>query len=291
VTARRHRATARALAALVGIVIATLLASCTLASLGGRYANWYAMRRLNEEVDLTAAQKTTWRPRVEAHVRWLKDTAIPVALTDVDELVRRLGRPYQEDDAVWAEGRLAALKTLLAARLEADAVELLSQLSEAQREHLHRQLESRVKEWAKPLDATPAAFREKRLDAYEDTAEDWLGDVNDEQRALLAQAFGPLADRARHAAFVDGRLEVYRAFLATLAPAPSEARLKTFLDAWLADPAALRTGEGAARYRERGKVLRDGLVAVVRSLTAEQRAHLVRKLRQRREELAAFART
>jgi len=273
------------------LMIVVVATGCSLAKLGGKYADWYAMKRLDDAFALTPTQESELRPRVQGHIAWIKKTEIPLILADLDELSARIRRGIVADDAPWVEGRIEALKTRLDQRMRPDALWLLARLDADQHKHMMDEMADETSAWKEAVDETPDDYKRKRLKRFEKMYKEWLGSLTDGQKADLHQRFGPLAELPMAKVQTEGRIEAYAAFLDAVAPPGDAARVDAFLSTWIKDPAALRSDAAAKAFRERQLKIREGWLAIGQQMSAEQRDHLLAKLKDHRDDLAAFAKT
>lgn len=272
-------------------VITVVATGCSLAKLGGRYADWYVMKCLDDAFALKPAQETELRPRVQGHLAWIKKTEIPLILTDLDELSARIRRGIVADDARWLERRIEAMKTRLDQRMRPDALWLLARLDVDQHRHMMDEMTDEISEWNEAIDESPDDFKRERLQRYEKMYREWLGSLTKGQKADLHAQFGPLAELPMAKLQTEGRIEAYGAFLNAVAPPGEVARVDAFLSTWIKDPAALRNDAAAKAFRERQLKIREGWLAIGQQMSAEQRDHLLAKLKDHRDDLAAFAKT
>lgn len=275
------------------LIAMTLLSTtgCTLASLGGRFADWYAMRRIDEQVDLSKEQRSYLEPRLKEHMQWLKKEFLPIAATSINDLINRVEKGVSADDITWLEQLLDDYKLRIYQRIKEDAIWLLSNLSSDQLQYMNEQRLDRKKTADKRLDVKEEAYRKRRFEHYEDLCEHWLGSVSDDQRQLIQKTLAPLATLEHARIYEDGRSIVSELLIEVSTPPVNREKLEAFVSEWVRDPASLRPDPPEKQYRERMTLIRDLILGLSETMTPVQKKHLVSELHKLQKRIRDFAST
>ncbi|MGE0171900.1 MAG: DUF6279 family lipoprotein [Oligoflexales bacterium] len=273
------------------IIFLGTLVACDLATLHGKFADWYAMRKINAYFDLTGKQREFLEPRIHKHLLWAKTTFLPDFNHKLDELAQRIERGLTPQDIAWVDTVVNDARTRIGDRLTPDAVVFLLSVSETQHKAFASELNQSNKSWEKRLRQSSKEYRENALERYEDRFEEWSGSITKAQTEDLAKNFGIFADIDNAKTFYSGRREAQETFLAAIAPPPNSVRIKTALDGWFKDSGALRTAANKDAYLLRMKIFQNGLLETEKTLSAEQRKHVIAKIRDYQEKIAAFIKT
>ncbi len=272
------------------ICLSAALIGCSLAAIGGRYADWYVMRRIDTYVGLSPEQRAYLDPKVDDHLAWIKTDLLPDANRAIGELIKRVERGLTNDDIVWVEGRIDFLRSRLHERILPDVIWLLSRLSPEQIRQLERELNANVERSSKKVSTqTPEEFRKEKLEQYEDTFEDWVGTITNAQKKSVEEIYGDLATLEQRRIYLEGRAEVQETFLKLTMSPVDETALRKFITTWIENPADLRTGISKAAYTKRTLLVRDSLLRLQETLSEDQRQGLVKTLRDHQKDIQAFA--
>ncbi len=272
------------------VCLSAALFGCSLAAIGGRYADWYVMRRIDTFVGLSKEQRAYLDPKVDNHLVWIKTELLPDVNKSIGELITRVERGLNKDDIVWVEGRIDFLRTRLHERIMPDVVWLLSRLSPEQIKHLEKELNANVERSSKKVSSqTPEEFRQEKLEQYEDTFEDWVGPITDAQKKTVEEIYGNLATLEQRRIYLVGRAEVQETFLKLTMSPVNETALRQFITTWIENPADLRTGISKEAYTKRTLLVRDSLLKLQETLSEEQRQGLVKTLKDHQKDIQVFA--
>ncbi len=276
---------------MVGFVcLAAALVGCSLASIGGRYADWYVMRRIDTYVKLTPEQDAYLDPRIDEHLVWIKSDLLPDAHKSIGELIVRIERGITDDDITWSEGRIDFLRSRLQQRIMVDTMWLLSRLSPEQIKHLEKELNASIEKRSEKAESQTAdEFKKEKLEQYEETFKDWVGSVTDAQKALLHELYGDLATIEQRKIYLSGRAEVQANFLKLTSSPVNEIALREFITTWIENPAELRTGISKERYLKRTAIFRASLLRLQETLSVDQRKELINTLKDHQRDILAFS--
>lgn len=269
-----------------------MLFGCSLAAIGGRYADWYVMRRIDSYVDLTDQQKAYLEPRIDLHLVWIKADLLPEAHIAIGELITRVERGITNDEITETIDRIESLRSRLVQRLMPDTIWLFSRLLPDQLKHLEKELNDSVERGNKKMsDKTPEEFRNDKFEQYEKTFYDWVGSINPIQKQIIKDIYGDLASIEHRKTYLSGRVEVQEKFIEILAAPVDEAALRAFITIWFENPAELRSGLSKEHYLKRTSTFRESLLKLQNTLSDDQRLGLVKTLKDRQKDILEFSQT
>ncbi len=272
------------------LCLTAALFGCSLAAIGGRYADWYVMQRINAYVNLTPEQDAYLDPKIDEHLVWIKSDLLPDAHKAIGELIVRVEKGLTNDDITWAEGRIDFLRSRLQQRIMVDTIWILSRLSPDQIKHLEKELNASIEKSSKKAEGqTPDEFKKEKLEQYEETFKDWVGSITDTQKALLHEIYGDLATIEQRKIYLSGRAEVQANFLKLTASPVNEVKLREFITTWIENPAELRTGISRESYLKRSDIFRASLLKLQETLSADQRKGLINTLKDHQRDILAFS--
>ncbi|MDX1633985.1 MAG: DUF6279 family lipoprotein [Marinobacter sp.] len=272
---------------LLALVLA-LVAGCSSNRMAYRYADWGLVWWVEDYVTLTDAQRSQLEADFQAFRQWHCSTELPrysqwLADLEQDLAEGRISEPQirqRQQQLFTAVERLLVRATPLAANLLAD-------LSPAQVEELEARMAADQQEKEQEyLSPDPGVAVESRENRTRERAERWLGDLNAEQRRIIADW-----NRARGnqtGIWLEGRQRWQAALLETLELRPGEA-FRTRLATLIQDSASVR-GEG---YQAMMADSREALASLVSDLLsaadASQIQHLTQQLADLRRDFEALS--
>jgi cell division protein FtsI/penicillin-binding protein 2 len=263
-----------------------------MAKLGGRYADWLAVRRIDSYVDLSTAKRQELKPRVHDHIVWIKKEISPLMIRDIDELTSRVEKGLAEEDLAWLDQRFDVLKDKLQERLMSDSVWLLTQLSSKQVEHLEKELAAKTNDIRKKTEGvTPERYQVKKLNQYEETFEEWLGPISSVQKELLRELYKEMATVEYSLTYVLGREQVEASLVKLLRTSAKPQEVQAFLETWWRDPAQLRSSPAREQLGKGRNTFRASVLPFEKTLSTTQRKFLVDKLRRQHLYLEDFSRS
>lgn len=272
---------------LLALVLA-LVAGCSSNRMAYRYADWGLVWWVEDYVTLTDAQRSQLEADFQAFRQWHCSTELPrysqwLADLEQDLAAGRISEAHvrqRQQQLFTAVERLLVRATPLAANLLAD-------LSPAQVEELEARMAADQQEKEQEyLSPDPGVAVESRENRTRERAERWLGDLNAEQRRIIADW-----NRARGnqtGIWLEGRQRWQAALLETLELRPGEA-FRTRLATLIQDSASVR-GEG---YQAMMADSREALASLVSDLLsaadASQIQHLTQQLADLRRDFEALS--
>ncbi|MCK7598370.1 DUF6279 family lipoprotein [Microbulbifer sp. CAU 1566] len=258
--------TRRCVSVLLALAL-VLLAGCSSIRLVYGHLDWWMDRNLNKYLDLDGPQKALLQQRVDEFHRWHRQTQLPryadyfeklaKEVDDPDHSPQRLRQIEQEVDTFWQSSVVMLSDLMLPILVQLDNAQI-EQLAE----NIQEEREDSLKKWEKS--------KRKREKEFRKQAERWLGDLTDEQdamidRQLASTTFDPKRRDAQ-------RQQWSEAFLATLRSKP-EGYLQQLRE-MLINPQSLWSPEYRKmqdQLRAQGRQLASEILG---SATPEQRQHL-----------------
>lgn len=169
------------------LISALLVSACSSTKVAYRYADWGIVWWVEDYVTLTDAQKQQLNIDIDQFRQWHCSAELPryqTWLNDLESDIRK-GSLDQSDIAFHQEQLFDFFAPLLS-RVPPIARNLLASLSEAQVRELTRNMKKNQQELEEEFladdpEATAAARAERTLERVER----WLGDLNDDQKAIV----------------------------------------------------------------------------------------------------------
>jgi len=265
---------------------AALLCGCSAVQLAYRNADTFLRYQANSYFDFEGALADELDGRIAGFLAWHRAQALPGYVKVLEEAAARGGRPLSRQDLVWGYDAVQAQVREGLRAAAAEAAPLLDRLEPAQVAHLERRLAEDNRKFARDfLSGSPEDRRKRRLKRNIERLEDWVGQLSDAQLERVRQysdrapATGAMRDRDRKRRQAE--------LLAMLRAKEAGRRLADWAVHWDAG----RAPDYAAASRELREAYFDLLLDLDRTLTPEQRAHAVRRLRGYAADFAELART
>lgn len=267
------------LPALSVLPLMLLLGACSMVRLGYGHLDTVATWMAHDYFDLDAVQRDRFTRRFERLHVWHRSEELPDYAHFLTEIQSRAQRGLQSQDLLWLFDGFRQRYARIAVRGAPDAADLLATLSTEQINTFRSQID---RDNRKFLDEhrTEGGLAERRKAMEQRTLSqlrDWVGSLSEAQEtravALLQQV--PLTDGLRH----EERLRRQREFFDLLELRHSERRmfaqrLRHWLEHWEAGRSAAQTRQFDESWRKRAEFY----AAMDRTLSAEQRRHLVHRL-------------
>lgn len=264
---------------------AALLSSCSAMKLAYTNADTYLIWQADRFFDLTSAEKTELRGKVNHLMAWHRREELPKYAVLADQAGARVARGVSAEDIHWITDAVTdAMRDTLTAAAR-DTAPLVDRLTPEQIAHLESRLARENRTFARDFLEPPAEERrDKRFKRTRDTLEDWVGRLNDGQleRVRRYSHGTALNDEARDAR----RKRLQAEFIQIARNKEAQRRLAAWTakifpsDAEAVDP-SLRANQ--AEYRQM-------LLDLDRSLTPDQRQKAVARFRDLAEDFRTLAR-
>jgi hypothetical protein len=274
------------LAALAAVLAAVLAMAGCAGALRIVYesADSFVRWKANGYVDLADADSAELDERIDAFHAWHRAVALPRYAQLAEEAARRVGDGLSQADLVWGYDSLVAQGGESLRAAAEHVAPLLDRVGAEQLRHIERGFAEDNRRFAKDyLRGSEEDRRKRRVRRTVERLEDWVGRLSEAQLARVQQYAErvPAIDEMRDA----DRRRLQAGFLQIVRERKARERLPGFAAAWQAnrDPAYAAASE--AFRREFHALLLD----IDRTLTPEQRARAVARLRGYAADFAALA--
>ena len=224
----------------------------------------------NDYLALSNAQRSLLKQRFTAFQQWHRHDELPQLARLADDAGARVKRGLSPADVTWANNELRSVYARLVTRGVEDALPVVVTLDEQNLGALARKFDrSTAKLEHEYLKGDPRETQNRRIRAVEKPLRDWLGSVTDPQRALIRDyAEGsPQFGQQRF----DARRTRQAALITTLRSRTSHAELRSRLQHYFSEDSLTTINLSEAGVR-------DFILAIDRTMTVPQRAHLAAKL-------------
>jgi hypothetical protein len=275
------------LAALAAVLAAVLAMAGCAGALRIVYesADSFVRWKANGYVDLADADSAELDERIDAFHAWHRAVALPRYAQLAEEAARRVGDGLSQADLVWGYDSLVAQGGESLRAAAEHVAPLLDRVGAEQLRHIERGFAEDNRRFAKDyLRGSEEDRRKRRVRRTVERLEDWVGRLSEAQLARVQQYAErvPAVDELRDA----DRRRLQAGFLEIVREGKARERLPGFVAGWQKgrDPAYAAASE--AFRREFHALLLD----LDRTLTPEQRARAVARLRGYAADFAALAR-
>lgn len=165
-----------------------ILSGCSSTKMAYRYADWGAVWWVEDYVSLTDAQERKLTRDVDQLRQWHCANELPKYQQWLDVLQSDVRQRNLDPDAIaFHQEQLFDLFPPLLAKVTPIATDLLASLSDAQVRELADNMKERQRELEDEFLADePATTASARAERTEERVERWLGELNDDQRAIVA---------------------------------------------------------------------------------------------------------
>jgi len=267
------------------VLIACLvtLAACSRTELVYRNADWLAYRWVDGLLDADQAQRERWPLLFEQVMQEHRRELLPrvVSLLQQASVRAEDGLSRGDLDCLWQDTNL--LIEAHARVVVPTGVQVLSDISAVQMEHLRAELEERNGDYREDyLDPDPGKREAARIGRFIERIERWTGSLARDQMRLVEAAVQGMPDVA--AEWLDYREQQQQQLLAILRQQHPQA-LEDFLVSWWVDQANRGPVLNQAYPQLRDAWIRL-LAALDATLDQRQRDHLLARIIDLRDDLA-----
>jgi hypothetical protein len=275
----------RAALCLPVLLLALLVQGCSVSRVAYNNADVVLRWQAGYYFDVEGEQSDQFDRGLAAVLAWHRSAALPQYARLANEMAARLQRGIKRQDLEWSYDALREQirQTLVAAAGESAG--LLDRLSPEQIEHFVGQLAEENRKFAKKeVQGTVEQLHKRRMKRNLERLEEWFGPLEkaQEERVLEYDARAPLTGALRER----DRKRRQAEFLAMLRARDAKRRLAPLLESWESDREPAYAQAMHATRDEYMKLLLD----LDRTLSAEQRAHAVARLRRFGELFDSLAR-
>ena len=171
------------------LVLALGLVGCSSTKMAYRYADWGIVWWVEDYVTLTADQKQQLNSDIDQLRQWHCSAELPRYQAWLDELESDVSsNPPDKATVDYHQEQLFSFFPSLLEKATPVAVNLLSSLSDEQVQELANNMAQSQREMEDEFLAdSPEATAEARVERTAERVEQWLGDLNSEQRDIVRQ--------------------------------------------------------------------------------------------------------
>ncbi|RUO73916.1 hypothetical protein CWI80_00695 [Pseudidiomarina sediminum] len=251
-----------------------------------RFADTYLEWQLAKYVDLSGQLEDEVSASIDALHQWHGQTQMPRYRDFLDRLIAEIEKPeLSREDLYVYSFQVFDFWHSLRMQIEPLAQAYLPRLSLEQQAMLIERLNERLEE-KREENKEALADPEAQLDELYDAAEEWLGALTAEQRALLKDAYN--AAEQDDSAWIAYQQRWLTVFTETLLR-PNAADFEANVQMLMTSPEQLQS-DALTQQREANRERTISLlVALHQQLTPKQKRHLQRKLQDYRDTVAAIA--
>jgi hypothetical protein len=268
----------------LALLVALLVGGCSSARILYNNADVYLKWKLEGYLAPEGDQVSELSRRVEEFLAWHRLRALPQYATIADDAARRLARGLSRDDVVWGyDAAMAQARESVRAAAERIAP-LLDRLTPAQVSHLEGELGADNRKFARDnLRGGEPERRRRRMERNVERLEDWVGALSREQVERVARYSerAPLLEEFRDR----DRRRLQAELLSMVRSRNARERLADAAANWERG----REPAYAAAYEASRREYVAMVLDIDRSLSSEQRARAVRKLRGWAQDFRALA--
>lgn len=275
------------------MVIALALAGCSAIQFAYNNVQAAARFMVSDYVDFDSAQADEFRVRFAQFHDWHRGRELPVYAGLLTDAGSRIQRGVTEDDVRWAIATTRDRYHLLAARAIEEAVPMLVAMRPAQVEEIEKGMAEKNAKFEKDnINADPRKVLKRRVGQMEDYFKDWLGSLTDAQEDLIGNFVRAHADLTtlRYADRRRWQREAIAALRTHVGKKSDTAQLTAALTDLIVHPEKGRQPairQALAHYDDELAAL---VIAIDRTLSAEQRARAVKRMQAYADDFTALAR-
>jgi len=253
----------------------TLLSGCSVTRLAYNNADVYLRWQADHYFDLQGGQAEDLDRGLVVFLAWHRSTALPQYARLAEEAAARAQRGIRPEDLEWSYDAVQAQVREALGAGAAESAALLDRLEPGQIDHLEQRLAEVNRDFAKELiQGTMEERHRRRVKRNVERLEEWFGPLSETQveRVQRYSARAPFSAELRDR----DRKRRQAEFLAMLRAREAKPRLAKWVQDW--------EGGRAPAYAEAARATRAEYVSLLldldRTLAAEQRAHLVKRLKR-----------
>jgi len=270
------------------LALVALLASCSAMRVAYNNAEPLVRFAAHDYFDLDDRQNEQFRNRLAQFHAWHRSLELPAYAALLEDAAGKVEGGVDRSDVRWAAEAMRARYRVLVAKGVEDAVPILLTLTPAQLEELERRFaKANAKYAAEYVTGGERRTHRARLKRMLGRFEDWTGDLSDAQEARIERF---VTDQAPFAALrLEDRRRWQRAAVALIRERRDARTLADGLVDLFAHSEAHRSAEYAAALARWEDGLADLLVDIDRTLSEDQRARVVRRMRRHAEDFRALS--
>jgi len=267
------------------LLLALVLQGCSVTRVAYNNADVVLRWQVDHYFDMEGEQSEQLDRRLAALLAWHRADALPQYARLAGEMATRLQRGLKRQDLEWGYDASREQIRLALVAAAGESAGLLDRLGPEQIEHFERRLAEDNRKFAREeVQGTVDQRHKRRLKRNLERLEDWFGPLDDaqEERVRRYEARAPLTGALRER----DRKRRQAEFLAMLRARDAKRLLAPWLERWESDREPAYAQAMQATRNEYKQLLLD----LDRTLSTEQRAHAVARLRRFGELFESLAR-
>ena len=269
-------------------ISALVLASCSATRLAYDNADTVLRFMASSYLDLDAAQSDDLTPRIVRFHQWHRSSELPAYAALLRSAGERAAKGITAEDVAWGLANVRLRYRRFAAKAAEDAAPVLATLAPPQLAALERKFAENNEKYAKEfLSSDDRERRRKQLKRMLERFRDFAGELTPDQEARIGRF--ALAHERHVALRFEDRQRWQRDFVAALKAERKPEELGRRLAEMFDKPELRRSEEFIREDRRWDEDLGQLIVDLDRSLSARQRAQVVRRLSDYAEDFAVLA--
>lgn len=260
------------------LVAALVLFSCVKAFSKLAYNNLLPkiiLQRIDFYFDLNSDQRSRLIAQIALHHQWHRNSQLKLYLADLRDLRQRFAARLKPADLDWLTGRLTLHRNAIFARVIPDLAQVLQTLSPDQISNLEKKLAKENKELATKLARPQAVRQEEEFGLIVEQVESWAGSITDAQKTELRARYSAIPAAAND--WLRYRENQQAVWIALLRSKPDYQRLKDDLDGRMLYQEKNVPKQFRASFARTLTLMKEMILTADKMLTAEQRAHVLKK--------------
>ena len=267
---------------------ALVLAGCSATRVAYDNADTVLRFMAASYLDLDAAQSDDLTPRIARFHQWHRSNELPAYAALLRSASQRAAEGITAEDVVWGLANVRSRYRRFAAKAAEDAAPVLATLASAQLAALERKFAENNEKYTKEfLSSDDRERRRRQLKRMLARFRDFAGDLTPDQEARIGRF--ALAHERHVALRFEDRQRWQRDFVAALKAERKPEELGRHLAETFERPELRRSAEFIREDARWDEDLGRLIVDLDRSLSPEQRAHVVRRLSDYAEDFAVLA--
>jgi len=254
----------------VALLVLGLLSACSGLQIGYRHADIYLVWKANAYFDLDKPQEAMVKGEIASALNWHRQSELPEYARLLETVQTKLKGNITREDAVWFDNQVRTLTRKSIERLAIDGAPALVTVTPAQIAEMEQKLvkdnESFFDKYAR---GTVDKQKARRVTRFIDSAEHWVGSLNDKQRAAIKAIAAE--SPTRYGLQLEERRRVQREFAALLREKNTPETIVPKLKAWIANWDDGRSPAYVAMVNASNDQLMRMTLAVTSTLTPDQR--------------------
>jgi hypothetical protein len=270
----------------VGLLVLIALTSCSLVRFAYSNLDWFALRYVNQFLDLNDTQEAAFSSRFTPVWKQHRRDGLPRLIAALRAAETMTGDGLSRDEIENIQTRAITLYDDTATQVIPLLGPTLTTLSPDQVKHLRGTIDDGNEEFADKFGlGKPAAQRaELRAERMADRLEDWIGPLEHEQYVLLDAIASEWPDFVEQ--WQEYRTQQQVTLFSLLGRGASATELRALFEEWWVH----QVGMGESSYLRSAQVralVRDTLFRISETFTPEQREALIERIRSLRLDFEA----